>query len=138
MKEGARPRGRWRPALLSGLVFPGLGQLTSGRTWRGLFFSGSTAALLAAVVVRVMRETQRLLPTDPDALLDPALPFRLAMEIHRANASFFLWATLGVVALWVGSVFDACLLRDSVGPIPKEPDQSRHPSGPPSTRGPEG
>jgi hypothetical protein len=109
MTGEARPRGAWRPVLLSGLVFPGLGQLVAGRPWRALFFSGSSVALLAAVVVRVMRETQRLLPDEAEALLDPALPFRLALEIHRANASFFLLATLGLVALWLGSIVDAWL-----------------------------
>jgi hypothetical protein len=101
--------GRWKPALLSGLVFPGLGQLAAGRPWRALFFSGASAGLLVAVVARVVRETQRLLPDDAEALLDPALPFRLTVEIHRANASFLLWATLGIVALWLGSVLDAAL-----------------------------
>jgi hypothetical protein len=105
--NAASPSGRFRPALLSGLVFPGLGQLAAGRPWRALFFAGSSVALLAAVVARVVRETRRLLPADPDSLLDPALPFRLAAEIHRANASFFLWATLGIVALWLGSVAEA-------------------------------
>ena len=115
----ARLRNPWRPVLLSGLVFPGLGQLTCGHPWRALFFGGSSVALLVAVVVRVMRETRRLLPQDPVALLDPALPFRLAVEIHRANASFFLWATLGIVALWLGSVADAVLLRDTRRPGPE-------------------
>ena len=105
----AAPRSPWRPVLLSGLVFPGLGQLVSGHPWRALFFSGPSVALLVAVVARVTRETQRLMPDDPEALLDPALPFRLAVEIHRANASFFLWATLGIVALWLGSIADAWL-----------------------------
>ena len=107
MTEPARPRGRFRPVLLSGLVLPGLGQLVLGRFWRALFFSASSLALIVAVVVRVIRETQRLMPVDPDALLDPALPFRLAAEVHRANASFFLWCTLGIVGLWVGSMADA-------------------------------
>lgn len=98
---------RKRAALLSGLVFPGLGQLVSGRVWRALAFCGSSLALLAWVVRRVVRETERLLPQDPEALLDPALPFRLAVEIHRANASFFLLATLALVAIWAGSIADA-------------------------------
>lgn len=93
--------------LLSGLVFPGLGQLAHGHPWRGLCFAGASVALLGAVVVRVAREARRLVPVDPDALLDPALPFRLAAEIHRANASFFLWATLALVALWIASIVDA-------------------------------
>jgi hypothetical protein len=102
-------RGRLRPALLSGLVFPGLGQLVVGHVWRALFFGGSSIALLALVVRRVIGETQRMIPEDPDALLDPTLPFRLALEVQRANAAFFLWATLGVVALWAGSIADAWL-----------------------------
>ena len=118
-------RSRYRGALLSGLVFPGLGQLAAGHPWRGLAFAGSSAALLAAVVLRVIRETERLLPQDAEALLDPALPFRLAVEIHQANASFFLWATLGIVALWLGSMVDAFLLRD----MPPEGHRQSGPEG---------
>jgi len=104
---GPPARNRYRPALLSALVFPGLGQLATGHPWRALAFGGSSVALLVAVVLRVMRETQRLLPEDPVALLDPALPFRLAVEVHRANAAFFSWTTLGIVALWLGSIVGA-------------------------------
>jgi hypothetical protein len=113
------PRGRWRPALLSGLVFPGLGQAVAGRPWRALFFSGATLALIVAVVLRVAHETQRLMPKDPDGLFDPTLPFTLAVEIHRANASFFLWATLAIVALWVGAVADV-IPRHAAGPAPRD------------------
>jgi hypothetical protein len=49
------------------------------------------------------------MPQELEALLDPALPFRLAVEMHRQNASFFFWATLGIVALWLGSMADAWL-----------------------------
>jgi len=97
----------WKPALLSGLVFPGLGQLQSGHPWRAALFGGSSLGLLVTVALRVVRETERLLPDDPVSLLDPALPLRLAVEVHRANASFFLWATVGIVALWLGSIADA-------------------------------
>ena len=100
-------RGRWKPVLLSGLVFPGLGQLVTGHSWRALGFSGSSLALIVVVMRRVVRETERLLPDDAAAYLDPALPFRLAVEIHRANAAFFFWVTLGIVALWIGSMADA-------------------------------
>lgn len=99
--------GPWRPVILSGLVFPGLGQLLSGHPWRALAFAGSTAVLLVAVVRRVIGETERLLPTDPGALGDPALPLRLAVEVHRQNATFLLWMTLGVVAVWLASIVDA-------------------------------
>ena len=107
MKGRTTARDPRRGLLLSALVFPGLGQLVTGHPWRALAFAGSSAALLVAVVRRVIRETDRLMPEDPVAILDPALPFRLAVEIHRANASFFLWATVGIVAIWLASIADA-------------------------------
>ena len=107
MTRRAAGRGPWRSVLLSGLVFPGLGQWTCGHPWRALAFGGSSVAPLVAVVVRVMRETQRLMPEDPVAILDPGLPFRLAIQVHRDNASFFFWATLWIVAIWLASMADA-------------------------------
>jgi hypothetical protein len=103
----ARPgRTRWRPVLLSGLVFPGLGQVTSGHPGRGLAFAVGSAVAIVALVRRVARETLARLPTDP-AEFDALLPFRLAHEIHHDNAGFFLWITLALVALWAGAIVDA-------------------------------
>ena len=134
MTSDARPRGRWRPVFLSGLVLPGLGQLVTGHPWRALFFSAPSLALVVAVVGRVMRETRRLMPVDPVALLDPMLPFTLAVEIHRANASFFFWATVGILALWVGAIVDCIprgvIARGSRSPAPSDPDQTRRPPAP--------
>jgi hypothetical protein len=110
MTEGTR--GRSKAVLLSGLVFPGLGQLATGRPWRALAFAGGSVALLVMVVRRVMTEAERLLPEDLESLSDPALPFRLAAEIQSANARFFLLATLGILALWAGSIVDAWLAGD--------------------------
>ena len=107
--QAKAPRPRLAPVLLSALVFPGLGQLVSGHLWRALGFGAGSVALLVAVVRRVMQETTRLLPEDPVEILDPALPVRLAVEIHRANAAFFFWVTFGIVALWAGSILDAWL-----------------------------
>lgn len=100
-------RGPWRAVLLSGLVLPGLGQLVSRRPWRGLGFAFGTIGLLVAVVLRVIRETARLLPEDEASLLDPALPFRLAVRVQQENAAFLLWATIALLALWAGSILDA-------------------------------
>lgn len=75
--------------------------------------------LLAALVRRVYAEASRLLPADdPDALLDPALPFRLAAEIHRANASFFGWVTAGIVVLWALSAAEAWVATRRAGGSP--------------------
>jgi hypothetical protein len=101
--------------LLSGLVFPGLGQLGSGHPVKGLAFALGSLAVVVALVRRVARETLVRLPTDL-AEIDPLLPFRLAHEIHRDNAAFFLWITLALVALWAGSIVDAWL---SASPRPR-------------------
>jgi hypothetical protein len=92
--------------LLSGLVFPGLGQLVCGQPLRGLFFAAGSLVVAVALVRRVARETLARLPTDPTEI-DPLLPLRLAHEIQRDNASFFFWVTLALVALWAGSIADA-------------------------------
>lgn len=94
--------------LLSGLVFPGLGQVVSGRPFRGLAFGLGSLVVAVVLVHRVARETLRRLPTDP-AEVDAFLPFRLAQEIHRDNGSFFFWVTAALVVLWAGSVVDAWL-----------------------------
>lgn len=88
-------------------MLPGLGQLVSGHPWRALGFAGGTIGLLVAVVLRVVRETGRLLPEDEASLLDPALPFRLAIQVQQENAGFFLWTTLALTALWIGAMVDA-------------------------------
>lgn len=103
---------RLAPVFLSLLVFPGLGQLALGRAGKALLFALPSVALLVAVMRRVWAEASRLVPTeDPDVLLDPSLPFRLASEIQRANAPFFTWVTIGIVVLWALSAVDAW--RDS-------------------------
>lgn len=92
--------------LLSGLVLPGLGQLANGAVVKGLAFAGGSIVALALVVHRVAREAMARMPTD---LLDfdPGLPFRLARDIQRDNATFFFWITVVIVALWAGSMLDA-------------------------------
>jgi hypothetical protein len=97
---------RLRAALLSGLVLPGLGQLANGHPWRALAFSSGTVAALAVLLRRVVHETLARMPRDP-LDFDAGLPFRLVVEIHRANARFFFWITVVVLALWIGSVVDA-------------------------------
>jgi hypothetical protein len=94
--------------LLSGLVFPGLGQFVSGHPWRGLVYALGSLVALVVVLRRVARETLARLPEDPTAI-DPLFPFRLAHDIHVDNAAFFFWLTLALVALWAGSVVDAWL-----------------------------
>jgi hypothetical protein len=125
---GVRRRPPWRPVLLSGLVFPGLGQFVNGHTWRGVVYGLGSLVILVVVVRRVARETLARLPEDPTAI-DPLFPFRLAHEIQADNAAFFFWLTLALVALWVGSVVDAWRTSRRSGPTSgaREPRRSSAP-----------
>jgi len=96
-----------RPVLLSALVGPGAGQLAQRRYGPALVLIATTLVLLGVLVARVARETLLRMPTDPDALLDPVLPFALAGEIQRANAGFFTWMTAALVVLWIAGILDA-------------------------------
>jgi len=124
VRPGARRRPSWRPVLLSGLVFPGLGQLVSGHPWRGLVYALGSLVVLVAVLRRVARETLARLPEDPTAI-DPLFPFQLAHEIQADNAAFFFWLTLALVALWAGSIIDAWQTSPTAGA--KEPRPSSAP-----------
>ncbi len=128
---------RYRPALLSALVFPGFGQLANGHPGRALVFGGGSLGLLVVLARRVWLATQAALPDDPSALLDPGLVFRLADEIQRANGSFFFWITFGLVALWAGGIVDAWFgARDSGARQPGRARASSPPgAGSPSGRG---
>lgn len=107
-----RPSGGLRPALLSGLVFPGAGQLANRCYGRALALGATSLALVAVLLRRVVTEALARIPSDPDQAAtaladDPAWPLRLAAEIQRANAGFFLWITLAIVAVWALAVWDA-------------------------------
>lgn len=123
---GARRRTPWRPVLLSGLVFPGLGQFVSGHPWRGLVYALGSLIVLIAVLRRVARETLARMPEDPTAI-DPLFPFRLAHEIQADNAAFFFWLTLALVALWAGSIVDAWRTGQSSTVGAREPRPSSAP-----------
>jgi hypothetical protein len=104
-EDGGRP-GRWRAVLVSALVWPGAGQLVSGRALRGFAFAGTTLGLVAALVIAVARETLRRLPADPLSVTLPEI-FRLAHEIRASRPGLFLSLTLLLVVVWGLSVADA-------------------------------
>ena len=123
VRPGAHRRSPWRPVLLSGLVFPGLGQLVSGHPWRGLVYALGSLVVLVAVLRRVARETLARLPADPTAI-DPLFPFQLAHEIQTDNAAFFFWLTLALVALWAGSIVDAWRTSPTAGATEPTPSSA--------------
>jgi len=104
--EPARAGSPWRAVLLSGLVWPGLGQLLNRHYLKAAAFMGGTVAVVGLLLVRVVREALLLVPTD-SSTLDPFLAFTLAAQIQQSNRVFFLGVTLALVVLWVLAVVDA-------------------------------
>jgi len=124
--RGPARDGRWRAALLSALVFPGLGQLKGRRYASALAFGAPSLVLLGVLFRRVWLEAQARLPTDPDELLgrlldDPGWPLHLAEQIQRENGSFFLWITIAILVVWAVSVWDAWRGAAPKAPAPKAP-----------------
>lgn len=103
---GAPRSRRWSPILLSGLVWPGLGQLVSGQVAKGLLIIAGTLAAFAWLCLRVLGETFRRMPDDP-AAFDLEQVFEMAAAIRRDNAAFFSGIAAVLVGLWALAVFDA-------------------------------
>ena len=91
---------RWRSVLLSGLVWPGLGQLVSGHVAKGLSIVAGTLAAFAWLCARVAGEVFRRMPSEP-TILDLGEMLEMAAAIRRDNAAFFSGITFVLVGLWV-------------------------------------
>ena len=100
-----------KAALLSGLVFPGVGHFVLRRPLRGLL-------LLVPMIVAaayLARRTTELVDTLQAELNSGALPFDAAAILDRIHASGINdnavnLATLVCFACWIGSVADALWL----------------------------
>ena len=103
---GASSGSPWRAVLLSGLVWPGLGQILSRQYLKAAAFMGGTLAVVGLLLVKVVHEALRLVPSDTSTL-DPLLVFTLTAQIEQSNRAFFRGVTLALVVLWVLAVVDA-------------------------------
>jgi hypothetical protein len=103
----------WKAALISALVFPGLGEIWLGRYLRGLGFIVATAAASAAVIVKASRQAFDLLNrieaeggnVDVYAILRSVT----ATSATTPDAGMTL-AAVAVLFCWGISVLDAYLL----------------------------
>ena len=101
-----RPDRRLRAALLSGLLFPGAGQLRYGQKARGLAFAFGAGIATVALFRRIVSEILKSLPQEA-RLLGTGEIFGLAHEI-QARAFGALWGWLVLLAtVWIASVWDA-------------------------------
>jgi len=100
------PSRRLRAALLSGLLWPGAGQIHNRDYGKGALLIGVTLIAAVGLIARLVREVLRGLPEDTTAF-DPLSVLAMVEDIQQRNAGFFLGFTLVLTALWVYGIVDA-------------------------------
>jgi hypothetical protein len=98
----------FKAAALSGLLFPGAGQLYNGQPWKGLLLILANVAALAAFVTRVWNVAVRSIPPDP-TVLDPLQVLLLARDIQEKSAPTLAAPMAVLLLLWLYAVVDAYL-----------------------------
>ena len=105
--KGAKPKDpALRAALLSALVCPGVGQIRNRDFAKGIALIGLTVATAGYLLVRMLTEVFRLLPTD-GTVIDPMSAFDIASEIQARNTGTFSTLSFVLLVLWVYGTVDA-------------------------------
>lgn len=99
-----------KAALLSALIFPGVGQIVSGYIKRGWSFVTVTLALLALIITKLVQQASMVL----DEMQKQGNPVtieeisKLSSELVSFSSNVFLNITLLLLILtWIASIFDA-------------------------------
>ncbi|MEW6441032.1 MAG: hypothetical protein AB1640_08875 [bacterium] len=99
----------FKAALVSGVVFPGAGQILLRRQGRGILIMAAVLAGLA-VIARTAARTAIAVMQQIDlenTVIDTAALVRLAVESSHQAASTYAGSLVWVVGLWIFSVLDA-------------------------------
>ena len=98
-------------ALLSGLVLPGLGQLTVlKRPKRGLLFLVPTLIAVLWILRAMMIGASEVI--DQVTAGTAADPYALAEQLSASEGPGVSLASLVLLVCWIGSIVDALLTRD--------------------------
>ena len=119
-----------KAALLSGLVFPGVGQMFLGRKLLGVAFIGLTAAGIAGIVAGLMQRLPLIMDLLQKELQQGTLDSARILEISNQAAASGATAleNIGmilVVSCWVASIVHAFVAGD------RQTDDHSGPSSPP-------
>jgi hypothetical protein len=92
--------------MLSALVCPGAGQIRNRQFVKGFALVGLTLAAAGSLLVRMLTEVLRLIPTD-GSLIDPLSAWDMAREIQARNQGTFSTLSFLLLALWIYGTWDA-------------------------------
>jgi diadenosine tetraphosphate (Ap4A) HIT family hydrolase len=98
-----------RAAMLSALVCPGAGQIRNRQFAKGFALVGLTLAAAGYLLVRMLTEVLRLMPTD-GSVIDPLSAWDMASEIQARNQGTFSTLSFVLLALWIYGTLDAWLV----------------------------
>lgn len=93
-------------ALLSGLVWPGAGQLYNREFKKGALLIGLTLAVAMVVIVATASELTRQLPADMGDL-DADLVRTLPAQVLAARSGMLMVSSLLLLAAWAYGIVDA-------------------------------
>jgi len=96
----------FKAALLSALVFPGLGQIYKGQKLKGGMLLLLVNFLLLSVLVIILRGLNRI--DIPAAIPDITASTRIAKQLLTGNPAFS-WASGALFCVWFYAVLDALL-----------------------------
>jgi hypothetical protein len=97
-------------ALLSGLVFPGLGQLVLRQYWRGAVIMLAVLLSLSVIIIETVQQALAILEKielQGDAVDMAAISNAVAQESARSGGVMINILMLFVVACWVAGTVDA-------------------------------
>jgi diadenosine tetraphosphate (Ap4A) HIT family hydrolase len=99
-------RSPWPSVLLSGLVWPGAGQIRNGERLKGMIFGLATLALMVRFAWGVTRDVAAVVLEAPGPMGFLEM-WDLAQQIQRRNAVELSGLTILLMLLWGLSVLDA-------------------------------
>lgn len=104
-------------ALLSGLVFPGLGQLIHKHKARGF---GFMAAVLACIVVIIVKATElaqaslQQMQAEGKAITDEAVQQAAQQAMHNPASQTLSLALIALLICWLASIVDAWMVGNKL------------------------
>ena len=102
-----------KAALLSGLIFPGVGQISVGYIKRGWFIIAAVCVYLYLIITEIIHNMYSAIEKmqEKDAVMDAEAISKMTSDIMSFSANTYLNVVLVLlIVTWVVSVVDAYLL----------------------------
>jgi hypothetical protein len=112
---------RAKAVFLSGLVFPGLGQVVNKQVAKGAVIMGSLSVFLLWLVVRIFQLTWKTMAiTGDDGLQSMRMDPDTIAHLHNQAWALNWWLAALIMAIWVYSIVDAYFLPGKENPAAKQ------------------